>query len=282
MTFFIITIVAIITLLILGNICNPAVQSVANELKSTNLPVIMYHIILEDSNKINDYIITPTQLEEDLIYLKENGYNTITTTQLLDFVNLGEPLPENPIIITFDDGYETIYHYALPLLKKYNMTAISSVLGIQVDYYSENYNENQMSYSHSTWEQLKIMQESGIFELGNHTYDMHKPEGSSRFGTLINYNESESEYQEELKSDISNLNLKFQQNLEFIPNIFAYPYGKISKESISVIEDMGFDIILTCEEKVNIISQGEQSPIYLKRYNRSGYYKTSDFFAKFV
>lgn len=254
----------------------------SNATISTNVPVIMYHIILDDYDKINDYIITPTQFEQDLMFIKSNGYKTITSQQLLDFVTLGEPLPDKPIMITFDDGYETVYHYALPLLEKYNMTAISSVLGSQVDYYTDNYNENQLSYSHSNWEQLQLMLDSGVFELGNHTYDMHKPEGSSRFGTLINYNESESEYQKALSDDIGTLNSKFEQNIGFSPNIFAYPYGKISQESKPIIESLGFDVILTCEEKVNVINYGQETPLYLMRYNRSGYYNTSDFFANFV
>ncbi len=249
---------------------------------SINLPVIMYHIILEDDSKINDYIITPTQFEQDLIYIKNNGYNTITASQLLDYVHNGGDLPEKPILITFDDGYETVYKYALPLLKKYDMTAISSVIGKQVDYYTQNYNENQINYSHSTWEQLSEMYKSEIFELGNHTYDMHYPQDSSRFGTLKNSGESEQDYKTALETDIGKLNEKFDANLGFKPNIFAYPYGKISDSSRSIIEDMGFEIILTCEEKVNVITKTQSKSIYLNRFNRSGYYSSSDFFNKFI
>lgn len=266
----------------IGENVSIATVTTLSDIATVELPIIMYHIILEDSSKINDYIITPTQLEEDLAYIKEQGYTTITTAQLLDFINLGEALPRKPIMITFDDGYETVYHYALPLLQKYGMTAISSILGKQTDFYTENYNSNQLSYSHSPWEQLATMLESGIFELGNHTYDLHSPEGSNRFGTLKNYNESVQDYTQALTSDIGMLNKRFEEMLGFTPNIFAYPYGKISPESSPIIESMGFDIILTCEEKVNILTKGEQIPLYLGRYNRSGYSTTYEFFASFV
>lgn len=242
----------------------------------------MYHIISEDTSKINDYVISPAQFEQDLIYIKENGYQTITTTQLLNFINNNYKLPEKPIIITFDDGYESVYKYALPLLKKYDMTAISSVLGKQVDYYSENYNENQINYSHSTWEQLNEMVQSNVFELGNHTYNMHLPDNSIRFGTLKNPGESDQDYKIALETDIGKLNLAFEENLDFTPNIFAYPYGKISDSSKPIIEGMGFEIILTCEEKINIIDKNQTTPIYLMRYNRSGNYNSYDFFNKFT
>lgn len=280
--------IILLTVLFVHSVNTNSIQVIADKIyadevnKSQKLYTIMYHIILEDESKINDYIITPTQLEEDLIYLKENGYTTITTEQLLDFVNNGTPLPDKPIMITFDDGYETVFRYAMPLLEKYNMTAITNVLGKQVDYYSENYSESNINYAHSTWEQLAIMQNSNIFEIGNHTYNMHLEEGSSRFGTLINYSESLSHYTIALTTDIEKLNTKFAEYLGFTPNVFAYPYGKISPESKPIIEDMGFKIILTCEEKVNIIDYGENTPIYIGRYNRSGLYSSSDFFAKFV
>lgn len=68
------------------------------------IPIILYHSILE-SNKITDrYAVTPNQLESDLKYIRDNGYTTITMNNLIEYVDENKPLPEKPIIITFDDG----------------------------------------------------------------------------------------------------------------------------------------------------------------------------------
>ncbi|MGN1085576.1 MAG: polysaccharide deacetylase family protein, partial [Porcipelethomonas sp.] len=96
------------------------------------LPVIMYHSIVDDSSRISDYSVTPEIVENDLKYLKEHGYNTVFTEDVINYVN-GGSLPDNPIIITADDGFYNNEAYLLPLLEKYDMKAVISVVG----YYTE-------------------------------------------------------------------------------------------------------------------------------------------------
>ena len=66
--------------------------------------------------------VLPEDFDRQMAYLKENGYNTINTDQLYDYMVNGAELPENPIMITFDDGYEDNYQNAYPILKKYGFT----------------------------------------------------------------------------------------------------------------------------------------------------------------
>jgi peptidoglycan/xylan/chitin deacetylase (PgdA/CDA1 family) len=61
--------------------------------------------------------------ENQLAELKAYGYNTLFFGQLYDHYMNGAELPENPIIITFDDGYESNYTLGYPVLKKYGMNA---------------------------------------------------------------------------------------------------------------------------------------------------------------
>ena len=91
---------------------------------SLNVPIIMYHSILADTNKSGKFVITPKQFEEDLLFIKENGYEPIFMQDLINYVYKGTSLPEKPIILTFDDGYYNNYLYILPLLKKYEMKAV--------------------------------------------------------------------------------------------------------------------------------------------------------------
>ena len=96
---------------------------------SVSLPVLMYHHILESSSRLGDYVISPQQFEADLQFLSVHGYQTVTVLDILRLVQTGGPLPEKPVLITFDDGYESTYAYAFPLLKKYGMTAVVSIIG---------------------------------------------------------------------------------------------------------------------------------------------------------
>lgn len=88
------------------------------------LPIIMYHSMLRNGS--GEYTISPETFEEDLRYLKDNGYTTIYMQDLLDYINKQVPLPEKPIMLTFDDGYYNNYLYAYPLAKKYESKIVIS------------------------------------------------------------------------------------------------------------------------------------------------------------
>lgn len=68
---------------------------------AVKLPIIMYHSILKDPKYTGKYVITPDQLEQDLIYLTENGYTTVTVQDLINHVQGTASLPEKPIMLTF-------------------------------------------------------------------------------------------------------------------------------------------------------------------------------------
>ena len=63
----------------------------------------MYHSILKDPQRTGDYVISPEQLEKDLIYLQNHGYTTVLLADLIAYVHEGTPLPDKPIVLTFDD-----------------------------------------------------------------------------------------------------------------------------------------------------------------------------------
>ena len=94
--------------------------------QGVQLPVIMYHGILADTKLQGDYVISPTQFEEDLKELKNRGYTTVTIGEIVDYVYNGKELPQKPVVLTFDDGYYNNYLYAYPLLKKYACKGVIS------------------------------------------------------------------------------------------------------------------------------------------------------------
>ena len=91
------------------------------------LPVIMYHSIVDDSSKINQYTVTPEIIENDMKYLKNQGFETVLTEELLQYIENDVPLPEKPVMITLDDGFYNNFCYLVPLLEKYDMKAGDSV-----------------------------------------------------------------------------------------------------------------------------------------------------------
>ena len=237
------------------------------------LPVIMYHSVFDTAPQ--EYIVTPEQLGNDLEWLRNNGYTSVTAQQLSDYTKGNAELPEKPVLITFDDGYYNNLSEALPLLEKYDMHAIVSVVGRYTDSLAPA-DPHVPAYSYLTWEDIKQLIDSGRFEIGSHTYDMHSVKGR-RKGCSKLPEESDEEYHSLLAEDIGLLNTEMHSNTGHVPVVFAYPFGSISRESVPVLRDSGFLLTLTCYEKPNLITRDPDCLFGLFRYNRSGQYSTEEY-----
>lgn len=230
------------------------------------VPVLMYHQIKPEYAGKDS--ILPYELENDLKYLKESGYTTISMTELIDYVRGVGELPAKPIILSFDDGYYNNYVYAYPLLKEYDMNIVLSIIGKDTDAFTKVPSEN-INLAHLTWDQINEMAESGHVEVQNHSYNMHSIT-PKRYGCLKKRTETQEQYEKELTEDIMKLQIKAMAMIGLSPNTFNYPYGRVSEESYPIIKKIGFQASLTCDYGVNIIRKGDSECLYgLKRVCRS-------------
>ena len=251
----------------------------ANSEEYIKVPIIMYHSILKDPARSNKYTITPAVLEEDLKYIKANGYETITISDLISYVYDDKPLPPKPIILTFDDGHYNNYGYLYPLLEKYDMKAVISIVGSYTDKFSET-DEANLNYSYLRWKDINELISSGRIEFQNHTYNLHD-NTHGRIGAKKKKGESDDEYKKILEEDINKLQNEFKENTGYVPTCFTYPFGGISNSSLDIIKELGFKASLSCEEGINKITKNPNSLYLLKRYNRPSYVSTYNIFKKF-
>jgi peptidoglycan/xylan/chitin deacetylase (PgdA/CDA1 family) len=189
-------------------------------------------------------------------------------TQLINYVNGEEILPENPIILSFDDGYLSTYKYAFPLLRKYDMKIVLSIIGKGVDNFSKVVDIN-INYSHTTWDQLKEMMESGHVEVQNHSYNLHRV-CSGRYGCAQKNSESMENYEKVITEDVCKLQDRASFMLNYIPNTFTYPYGRYSDNLDVILKKLGFKATLSCKYGVNLISRDKPEKLFeLKRICRA-------------
>ncbi len=246
-----------------------------DEAKTIKLAVIMYHSLLNDEDLQNMYVVDPDLFESDLKYLKENGYNTIVIQDLIDYFENGTELPENPVMITFDDGYYNNYYYAFPLLKKYNSKAIISPIGCTADDEGMTADKSP-TYSQCDWSDYREMVELGLVEIQNHTYNLHE-NSNGRIGASVKSGESYEEYYDILYEDLSRFNQRMYEELGITPTAFTYPFGAKSDETLKIIKEMGFKAALDCEEKINEITDSED--LYsIHRFLRPNNMSTTEFF----
>ena len=104
--------------------------------------------------------MTPENFEGQLAYLREQNFTSISLPDLTYHLTGLEPLPEKPVILTFDDGYADNYTNAFPLLQKYGFTATFFLVTQPIDQGNPNY---------LSWDQVMEMHAAGM-EFGAHTY----------------------------------------------------------------------------------------------------------------
>ncbi|HBZ13760.1 MAG TPA: polysaccharide deacetylase [Clostridiales bacterium] len=265
---------------ILGIVFN-SVSSVpvlsVNISNGVDMPIIMYHSVLKDTDLSGKYIVTPDTLKNDINFLKNKGYTFVSAQELIDYTNGTSKLPEKPVMLTFDDGFYNNYGYVMPILSEYDAKAVISVVGSYTDEYSKS-NIANMTYGYVRWSEVYDMFIDKRVEVGNHSYDFHS-NNQGRNGSKRNSGESEDTYRNIFVDDTQKAQDRFMTKTGFAPIIYTYPFGAYSEETTDMLKSMGFKMSLTCNEGINHITDTD-SLFMLKRYNRPSGISTADFFAK--
>lgn len=249
--------------------------------RCTPLPVIMYHQISTKSGRTGKFVITVQQLESDFKHIKQAGYEAITMKDLLNHIENGASLPKKPIMITFDDGYETFYTIVLPLLQKYDLKAIVSVIGSATEKFSLK-DDHNTSYSHLNWNEIAELVDCKYAEIQNHTFDLHT-KAHGRKGVARKPGESFDDYKEEIINDLGRLQDAMIENTGYAPTAFAYPFGTCPSSCVSILKQLGIKAAFNCVAKINYIDTKNTNWLYdINRFNRPSGVTGKDFFSKML
>ncbi|MEO7767218.1 MAG: polysaccharide deacetylase family protein [Ferruginibacter sp.] len=179
------------------------------------LPVLMYHRVSANGIK-DDLTVASLMLERQFHYLKKQEFTPVLLSQLVDFVLHKKPLPEKPVLITFDDGYRDNYTVLYPLLKQYGVTAN---IFLVPSFISDNQNGGNKSIQ-ATDEYLKLSDitsmDPSIVEFGLHSYSHKNFNNFSSFELNDDITQS--------KAVLNTLDIPFQPCL-------AFPYGAFPKKN---------------------------------------------------
>ncbi|MEA3249046.1 MAG: polysaccharide deacetylase family protein [Patescibacteria group bacterium] len=185
--------------------------------EEVTVPILVYHHIREPKAGLSaadrQYEVTPEVFEAQLAYLQEEGFESIPISDIAAAFSEGKPLPERPVVITFDDGRDTQYTEALPLLKEYGFTATFFVFTNA---------PNRPGYV--TWEQLAEMRDAGM-EIGSHTvYHPFLTKSSD----------------EELISELQGSRATIQEKLGVPGDVLAYPFGLHDERVLAAVWEAGY------------------------------------------
>lgn len=236
-----------------GEFSSP-VKAGTNPQNVSLVSVIMYHNFVSDEDIKNgveyeEYSIKPEAFEEDLKWLRDNGYVTITSLDLIEYLKGNKSLPKKAVIISIDDGSYGVYKNAWPLLIKYNMKADFNIIGKQIDDVWEKLYEGGTrdgdSAPYCTWEELAKMSESGEINLCSHTYGLHVYNRDKRIGMSMTEGESAEAFAEVVKKDYDLSVSCIEGWTGRTPQTVAYPYSKRTAEGDRIVlENTGYKILM--------------------------------------
>ena len=228
----------------------------------------MYHHISEDG--AGGSAIAKAEFEDHLQMLTQNGYTAVLPADLLDFANKGRPLPDKPILLTFDDGYASVFTEALPLLKEYGLRAASFVIGVSVG--KSTYKDTGMTMTpHFSFDQARQMEASGIFDVQSHTHDLHQVPAydgeNCRVGMVRLPSDTEDSFAKHVLEDLKLSREALEANLPSPVFALAYPYGRYDEVTESLCRQSGFCMTLTTEPGLNCLTAGDPNCLYgLRRF----------------
>ncbi len=238
------------------------------------LPIIMYHSVLRKPNVKSNYIISPEAIRADIEWLLAHGYTPVKFADVIAYVDGEGMLPEHPVVLTFDDGYLNNATYLPAIAAEFDVPLVISAVGRFSDE-AETDPDRCPAYAMLRWSDYRALLETGYFEIGNHTYDMHRL--SPRNGILRKPGESIEVYRETLSGDLALMQTRLRDELGIEARVFTYPFGEISAESAEVARALGLRVMLTCADMPNFITHSPECLYNLGRLNRRPALSTEEF-----
>ncbi len=129
---------------------------------TTIIPILMYHyvrVVTDPKDTIGIGLsVKPELFAQQMQYLADNGYTTLTMQEVYDILVGRKSLPTRPIALTFDDGYRDFYTAAWPILQRHNFKATNYVITKFIGW-----------DAYMTWPMLQELSDGGQVEIGAHT-----------------------------------------------------------------------------------------------------------------
>ena len=231
--------------------------------------VLAYHSVVDESAAENQKHYFPQTISAQTLikhfnWLKENGYNVISWQQVIDAENGQGTLPDNAVLLSFDDGYETMYNVVFPLLKAYNYPAVFAPVTGWLDTPANQkiaYADKMLDRSvFATWAQVKEMEQSGLVEVASHTHNLHNginanPSGGQLPAVIApEYKngkyETEDAYKNRLQSDFALTVQTLVNHIGKKPRVMVWPYGQFNDVAVQIARQAGMPHYFSLGEKI--------------------------------
>jgi len=205
----------------------------ARFLPDVEVPILLYERV---ARVANDDVTVPSDLFHlQMSDLSRNGYRTISPKRLRAYKTWGYPLPEKPVIITFDNAYRSLLSEVAMILKEQDFTA---VVFLATTYISTNPGESRSLNGEPmmTWNEVRLAMKEGVFEFGGHTRNL---EDLTRHVKPFN----------EIRASRSDI----KRATGVRSGLFSYPAGRVTPELARAAHKAKIDVAMTYGDTIAMI-----------------------------
>jgi peptidoglycan/xylan/chitin deacetylase (PgdA/CDA1 family) len=210
--------------------------SIRGELRDRNenhqairVPILLYHRFGPVAN--DSMTVTTDVFESELKYLRDNDYKVIPLRELVDYYLGKRPFPHpHSVVITADDGHESVYTEMLPLVKKYRFPVTLFIYPSAI---------SNAPYA-MTWDQLREMKGTGLFDFQSHTF--WHPNFKKEKKRL-----KPVEYENFVGMQLKKSKEKLEKELNVRVDMLAWPFGIYEEDLIQRAVEAGYVATFTME-----------------------------------
>ncbi len=228
--------------------------------------VVNYHDITalgQFTPPFDRFGVTEAKLESHLEWLRDNGYHPVSVQQLVDARDGRKVLPDKPVVLTFDDGFESFYTRAWPLLKKFHYPSVVAIIGAWMDGKSKPDVPGVKPVM--TWAQVRELAKSPLIEIASHTYGLHNAIDSNGQGgieaavTTRHYDvktgtyETDGEYRKRIYDGLQHSSDFLKEELGKRPRVMVWPYGEYNAMALDAAKKAGMSITMALADKSNSV-----------------------------
>ena len=185
--------------------------------REAHVPVIMYHDVVEGA-KLVDFDLTTQEFDEQMDRIAAAGCTPISLMQWWNYITRGDSLPPKPIMLTFDDGYESVYHTIFPRLKKRGWPAVYFIVPGTVG-------KKIWAKGHVSFAQCREMIASGLCEIQSHS---------------LTHPDLTKVSAQQLRDELVKSRASLERWLGRPAQFFCYPSGRFDKEVIAATKQAGY------------------------------------------
>lgn len=201
-------------------------------LRSPAVPILTYHSLDELGSTMS---LPPAIFRQQMHYLWQQGFRGVSLGDLIDSWNSGRPIPPKSVVLTFDDGFQSVYDVAFPILQELGFTAtiypvtayVGSTCGWDIGSHNRHLGADRLRLM--SWQQIQEMAGRG-FEFGSHG-TRHLRLGASPDDVV--------------RRDVAESQQELEDRLSARCRTFCYPYGNFSDATRRIVADAGFDAAVT-------------------------------------